>query len=95
MIKLPLQLVSFQKETWKRVLGEAVDHLNKLQKHAAKFQTEKGRYIRPILLVRVDRTGKDQRGGGFVHSEDVFEYLTQQQGFAPEWYAARPPRSKS
>lgn len=84
MIKLPLQLISFQNETWKRVLGDAVDGLDNLQKEAAKFQTKSGRYIRPILLVRVDRTGKDQRGGGFVHSEDVFEYLTQQHGFAPE-----------
>jgi type III restriction enzyme len=83
MIKLPLQLVSYQNEGWKRVLSEAVEGLNKLQKRAAKFQNESGRYIRPILLVRVDRTGKDQRGGDYVHSEDVFEYLTQ-NGFAPE-----------
>jgi type III restriction enzyme len=34
--------------------------------------------------VRVDRTGREQRGGEFVHSEDVLEYLTQQLGFAPE-----------
>ena len=84
MIKLPLQLVSYQNEGWKRVLSEAVDGLNGLQKQAAKFQNQSGRYIRPILLVRVDRTGKEQRGcGDFVHSEDVFEYLTQ-HGFAPE-----------
>jgi type III restriction enzyme len=84
MIKLPLQLTSFQNETWKRVLAEAADDLNKLQERAAEFQIRQGRYIRPILLVRVDRTGKEQRNGEFVHSEDVFEYLTQQLGFAPE-----------
>ena len=84
MIKLPLQLVSFPKESWQRVLSDAVEGLNKLQKDAAKHQTKAGCYIRPILLVRVDRTGNDQRDKGEVHSEDVFEYLTQQLGFAPE-----------
>lgn len=84
MIKLPLQLVSFPKESWQRVLTDAVDGLNKLQKDAAKHQSKAGRYIRPILVVRVDRTGNDQRDKGEVHSEDVFEYLTQQLSFAPE-----------
>jgi type III restriction enzyme len=85
MIKLPLQLVSFPKESWQRVLSDSVDGLNKLQKDAAKHQSNAGCYIRPILLVRVDRTGNDQRDKGEVHSEDVFEYLTQQLGFAPEF----------
>ena len=37
------------------------------------------------MLVRVDRTGKDQRdkGGRLVHSEDVFEFLTQKAGVPP------------
>lgn len=32
---------------------------------------ETGRYIRPIMLIRVERTGKDQRDSEFVHAEDV------------------------
>ncbi|MDU7587286.1 MAG: hypothetical protein E7K47_07775, partial [Acidovorax sp.] len=32
-------------------------------------------YIRPILLVQVERTGKDQREAGFIHSEDAKEFL--------------------
>lgn len=84
MIKLPLQLVSFPKETWQRVLSDAVAGLKSLDKEAAKHQKASGRYIRPILLVRVDRTGNDQRDKAEVHSEDVFEYLTQQLGFRPE-----------
>jgi type III restriction enzyme len=38
------------------------------------------------MLVRVDRTGKDQRekGGELVHAEDAFEYLTQKAGVPPE-----------
>jgi type III restriction enzyme len=85
MIKLPLELTCYANEpSWERVLGEAVDELEKLQKKATKYGTQSGKHIRPILLVRVDRTGKDQRGGGYVHSEDVFEFLTQKRGFLPE-----------
>ena len=32
-------------------------------------------YIRPIAVVRVERTGKNQRDGERVHAEDVREYL--------------------
>lgn len=41
------------------------------------FTAEKGpmRYIRPILLVQVERTGKEQRDGRHIHSEDVKEWL--------------------
>ena len=36
--------------------------------------------IRPIVLVQAERTGKDQRDAGFVHSEAVKEYLMQRLG---------------
>ncbi len=29
--------------------------------------------------MRVDRTGKDQRGGGYVHADDVVDYLTMKR----------------
>ena len=34
---------------------------------------------RPIVLVQVERTGKDQRDSKFVHSEDAKEYLAALQ----------------
>jgi type III restriction enzyme len=43
-----------------------------------------GRYIRPIMLVRVERTGKDQRESTFVHAEDAREYLQNQLGVKEE-----------
>ena len=46
-----------------------------LSKDAIRLQTKEKRYIRPIQLIRVERTGTDQRGSGFIHSEDVREYL--------------------
>jgi type III restriction enzyme len=67
-------------------LQNAVDRLAELEKQARAFQDGSGRYIRPIMLVRVDRTGKDQRdkGGELVHAEDAFEFLTQKAGVPPE-----------
>jgi len=38
------------------------------------------REIRPIVLIQVERTGKDQRDAGLIHSEQVKEYLIQRLG---------------
>ncbi len=86
MIKLPIRLEVGHKLRWQATLQNAVDRLDELAKDAQQFQNTTGRYIRPIMLVRVDRTGKDQRekGGDLVHSEDAFEYLTQKAGVPPE-----------
>ncbi len=34
-------------------------------------------YIRPIMLVQVERTGKEQRDGQHIHADDVKEWLLQ------------------
>lgn len=39
--------------------------------------TDSGRYIRPIMLVQVERTGADQRDGNAIHALDVKDWLTQ------------------
>ena len=44
---------------------------------ARSLEHSTGRYIRPIAVVRVERTGNDQRDGEHIHAEDVREYLTQ------------------
>lgn len=41
------------------------------------MQAETARYIRPILLVQVERTGADLRDAGFIHAEDAKAYLLQ------------------
>lgn len=86
MIKLPIRLDVAKKQRWQATLQNAVDRLNDLEKAARKFGNTTGRYIRPIMLLRVDRTGSDQRekSGELVHSEDAFEFLTQKLGIAPE-----------
>lgn len=80
MIKLPIELSDFAHSDWKRVLGEAWKKIETLKDAAVAFESQSGRYIRPILLVRVDRTGKEQRGKGGVHAEDARDYLLQQCG---------------
>lgn len=76
MIKLPIRLTTNTKQDWKATLADAVQRLNELDEAAkANFPPDSPRYIRPILIVRVDRTGKEQRGQGFVHAEDAYEEL--------------------
>jgi hypothetical protein len=42
-----------------------------------RLQADTARYIRPILLVQVERTGADQRDAGFIHAEDARAHLLQ------------------
>lgn len=84
MIKLPINVENEDKGGWKHTLTLAHQKLEELTKEAVALQTDTGRYIRPILLVRVERTGKDQRDSAFVHAEDAREYLQNQLGVKEE-----------
>ena len=75
MIKMPLNLDARQGTDWKATLNVALDKLKILDAHAAAFRAETERYIRPIMLVQVERTGKDQRASNYVHAEDVKDWL--------------------
>ena len=75
MIKLPVRVESFVGAEWQHTLAQASEELRRLEAEARALQASDGRYIRPIAVVRVERTGKDQRGSGRIHAEDVREYL--------------------
>ncbi len=77
MIKLPVQVTSFTNTEWQETLTEAHDKLEILGIEAQTLKKHEGRYIRPIAVVRVERTGKNQRDGTRIHSEDVREFLIQ------------------
>ncbi len=84
MVKLPINVTVQGGDDWRSCLRQSVEHLNGLQQDAERLRAESARYIRPICLVQVERTGKEQRDGQFIHAEDVKEYLlslgiTQQQ----------------
>ena len=76
MIKMPLNLDSRQSIDWKNTISAAVERLRELTHTASAYQADTGHYIRPILVVQVERTGKDQRDGKHVHAHDVQEWLT-------------------
>jgi type III restriction enzyme len=75
MIKMPLNLDPRQGNDWKATLNAALAKLSALDVEARKLQADTGRYIRPIMLVQVERTGADQRESGHIHAEDVRDWL--------------------
>ncbi|MFN3992965.1 MAG: DEAD/DEAH box helicase [Tabrizicola flagellatus] len=77
MIKMPLNLDPRQGTDWRGTLTAALGRLNDVQASALAYGADKGAqgYIRPIMLVQVERTGKDQRDGLHIHAEDVKEWL--------------------
>ena len=84
MIKLPVQVTTFPGAEWEYTLGQAYDELERINAESLSLQMSEGRYIRPIAVVRVERTGKDQRDGERVHAEDVREHLTLNLGVPAE-----------
>ena len=89
MIKLPVQVKSSTIDDWHNTLLEAHDELERLNAEGESLQMSEGRYIRPIAVVRVERTGKDQQGGEHIHAEDVREYLVQSLGVPAEAVAVK------
>ncbi len=75
MIKLPIIIHSFDNSDWQNTLAATQQKLNKLEAESRKLKARENRYVRPIALVRVERTGSAQRGQGRIHSDDVREYL--------------------
>ncbi len=84
MIKMPINLINESRADWKHALAVAKDKLDELQRSAGKVRNNEGRYIRPMLLIRVERTGADQRDKGAVHAEEVREFLVGKLGARPE-----------
>ena len=79
MIKMPLNLDPRQGTDWHGTLTASLGRLNTLQAEASAYGADRGAlgYIRPIMLVQVERTGKDQRDGHHIHAEDVKDWLLQ------------------
>ena len=75
MIKIPLNLEPRHGPDWRQTLGAAITTLDALHSEARKFRADTNRYIRPIMLVQVERTGSDQKEGGHIHADDVREWL--------------------
>ena len=89
MIKLDLNVMNKASPGWQDTLLAAVEHRNALEARARQYEAETGDYIRPICLIQVERTGKDQRGAGFIHADDARDYLLTHPGIGPEHVAIK------
>ena len=89
MIKLDLHILNKARADWRGTLLESVEHRETLEAEARLHEAESGTYIRPICVIQVERTGKEQRRPGYVHTDDVHEYLLQHPGIGPEHIAVK------
>ena len=89
MIKLDLHIRNKTGGDWRGTLLESVEHRERLEEEARFHEAESGTYIRPICVIQVERTGKQQRKPGYVHTDDVREYLLQHPGIRPEYIAVK------
>ena len=80
MIKLPINVTNAKRGDWKKTLCQAQEKLKELEKDCKTYQKKSEKYIRPIMLIQVERTGKDQKDKRFIHSEDAKEYLINHLG---------------
>ena len=84
MIKLPINVTNSKRGDWKKTLCQAYEKLKELQADCETYQQKSKKYIRPIMLIQVERTGKDQKDKKFIHSEDAKNYLINQLGVSEE-----------
>ncbi len=82
MIKLPINICNSNEGRWEDCLSKAKVKREELAKIAGNYYNETQREIRPIVLVQVERTGKNQRDAGLIHSEGIKDYLIQRLGVA-------------
>jgi type III restriction enzyme len=80
MIKLPINICNSNEGRWENCLSKAKLKREELGKIAEKHYDKTRQEIRPVVLIQVERTGKDQRDAGLIHSEQVKEYLIQRLG---------------
>ena len=89
MIKLDLHIRNKVSSDWRGTLLESVEHREHLEAAARRHEAESGTYIRPICVIQVERTGREQRKPGYIHTDDVREYLLQHPGIGPEYIAVK------
>ncbi len=89
MIKLDLHIRNKASGDWRDTLLASVEHRDRLEAEARRHEAESGTYIRPICVIQVERTGREQRKPGYVHTDDVREYLLQHPGIGQEHIAIK------
>lgn len=83
MIKLDLHITNMPSLEWEDTIRTVLAKRAKLEEKAVEYKANSGEYIRPICLIQVERTGRDQRASRYIHSEDVKEFLINKCGVDP------------
>ncbi len=89
MIKLPIQVHHRLSADWHDALLAGHFKRVELEDIAREYENRSGDHIRPINLIQVERTGEKQRKPGFIHAEEVREYLIAQCNVSPEQIAVK------
>jgi len=89
MIKLDLHVVNKASPDWKDTLLAGYNKRNALEEKAKEYEANTGISIRPICLIQAERTGAEQRGNQFIHSEDVREQLIKALGISADEIAVK------
>ena len=89
MIKLDLHVVNKASPDWKDTLLAGFNKRSVLEEKAKEYEANTGTHIRPICLIQVERTGREQIGGRYIHSEQVREHLIKVMGVPAEQIAVK------
>ncbi len=90
MIKLDIHLTNKASYDWKDCLRDSVAKRDELHRQALDYQSRNGTYIRPICLIQVERTGKDQRSDTqYIHAEDAKNFLIRDCSISPDAIAIK------
>ncbi len=89
MIKLDLHVTNKSTLEWQGVLTEALKKRQDLEDKAKEYESNTSIYSRPICLIQVERTGREQLHAGFIHAQEVKDYLIKQCGAKPEEVAVK------
>ena len=89
MIKLDIHLINKTTPKWQDTLLSSFEKLTELEKKAKEYEANTGKYIRPSCLIQVERTGKDQRDGKYIHAEDVKDFLIKKCNIPVEQIAIK------
>lgn len=90
MIKLDIHLTNKGSYDWKDCLRDSVAKRDELHRQALEYQARTGTYIRPICLIQVERTGRDQRGDiHYIHAEDAKNFLIRECSISPDAIAIK------
>ena len=92
VIKLDLHIRNSASTSWKNTLLASIEHRRRLEEEARTHEANTGVYIRPICLIQVERTGRDQRRPGVVHADDVRDYLLRHPGIGEALIAVKTSR---